>query len=119
MGPLLLRRRIGSPWRKSSCIRTALHPSSTPTRLPRWGPRGRAALLLPHMLPGILGRRALPAGRIAVLGATMDLHHGLQASGPDSLPWLSSARILAPPKTWPRPAPAGKEEDRYESDSYV
>src|SRR5580704_14068525 len=55
----------------------ALHPSSSPTRLPRWGPRGRAALLLPRILPGILGRRALPAGRIAVLGATMDLHHGL------------------------------------------
>jgi len=27
--------------------------------------------------PGILGRRALPAGRIVALGATMDLHHGL------------------------------------------
>src|SRR4029453_8016717 len=26
----------------------------------------------------ILGRRALPAGRLAVLGATMDLHHGLR-----------------------------------------
>jgi hypothetical protein len=26
--------------------------------------------------PGILGRRALPAGRIAALGATMELHHG-------------------------------------------
>src|SRR5688572_21106137 len=29
--------------------------------------------------PGILGRRALPAGRIAGLGATRDLHHGLLA----------------------------------------
>ena len=27
--------------------------------------------------PGILGRRALPAGRIVALGATIDLHHGL------------------------------------------
>src|SRR5437762_12555834 len=26
---------------------------------------------------GILGRRALPAGRLARLGATPDLHHGL------------------------------------------
>src|SRR2546427_751288 len=27
--------------------------------------------------PGILGRRALPAGRLARLGATPDFHHGL------------------------------------------
>src|SRR6476646_8096832 len=27
--------------------------------------------------PGILGRRALPAGRLARLGATSDFHHGL------------------------------------------
>ena len=31
----------------------------------------------PSNTPGILGRRALPAGRIVALGATMDLHHGL------------------------------------------
>src|SRR3954452_4129399 len=31
----------------------------------------------PSNIPDILGRRALPAGRLAVLGATMDLHHGL------------------------------------------
>src|SRR6266852_9110642 len=31
---------ISSPWSKSSCIRRAMHPRSTPTRLPRWGPRG-------------------------------------------------------------------------------
>ena len=30
-----------SPWWKSGCIRPALHPVSTPTRLPRWGPRLR------------------------------------------------------------------------------
>src|SRR5712664_2339694 len=30
--------------------------------------------------PGILGRRALPAGRLARLGATPDFHHGLLAS---------------------------------------
>src|SRR6266850_2576856 len=30
---------LGSPWRKSGCIRRAIHPRSTPTRLPRWGPR--------------------------------------------------------------------------------
>src|SRR5712692_1518456 len=38
----------------------------------------------PSNTPGILGRRALPAGRIAALGATMDLHHGLQ--GPMAQP---------------------------------
>jgi hypothetical protein len=31
----------------------------------------------PSNIPDILGRRALPAGRIAGLGATSDLHHGL------------------------------------------
>src|SRR5205085_10937553 len=31
----------------------------------------------PSNIPDILGRRALPAGRLTVLGATMDLHHGL------------------------------------------
>src|SRR5713226_1470598 len=30
----------------------------------------------PSNIPDILGRRALPDGRIAALGATMDLHHG-------------------------------------------
>jgi len=31
----------------------------------------------PSNIPDILGRRALPAGRLAVLDATMELHHGL------------------------------------------
>ena len=31
----------------------------------------------PSNMPDILGRRALPAGRLARLGATRDLHHGL------------------------------------------
>jgi len=30
-------------------------------------------------IPDILSRHALPSGRLAVLGATMDLHHGLLA----------------------------------------
>src|SRR5207237_5191533 len=30
-------------------------------------------------IPHMLGRRALPAGRLAVLGATAELHHGLLA----------------------------------------
>src|SRR5437867_13296037 len=67
---------LSSPWCNSICIRAALHPSSTPTRLPRWGP-GRGGVAPPSHTTGMLGRRALPAGRIAALGATMDLHHGL------------------------------------------
>ncbi|HLG56658.1 MAG TPA: hypothetical protein VI485_15070 [Vicinamibacterales bacterium] len=34
----------------------------------------------PSNTPGIFGRRALPAGRLARLGATRDFHHGLLAS---------------------------------------
>ena len=34
----------------------------------------------PSHISDILSRRALPTGRLAVLGATMDLHHGLLAS---------------------------------------
>src|SRR5262245_5003746 len=33
----------------------------------------------PSNIPDILGRRALPTGRLGVLGATMDLHRGLLA----------------------------------------
>src|SRR5712691_7468679 len=52
-----------------------MHPRSTPTRLPRWDPAGCVA---PRSnTPGILGRRALPSGRLARLGATPDFHHGL------------------------------------------
>src|SRR4030095_16138684 len=42
----------------------------------------------PSNIPDILSRRALPSGRLAVLGATMDLHHGLLAQPPelDDLP---------------------------------
>src|SRR5712691_3390694 len=56
-----------------------MHPRSTPTRLPRWGPR--PGCVAPRSnTPGILGRRALPSGRLARLGATPDFHHGLLAS---------------------------------------
>jgi hypothetical protein len=51
-----------------------------------------AALLLAQIR--ILGRRALPAGRLARLGATPDFHHGLL------VPWkrdaLHKARSAAP-----------------------
>src|SRR4029077_4229014 len=36
----------------------------------------------PSNTPGILGRRALPPGRLAGLGATPDFHHELLAQGP-------------------------------------
>jgi hypothetical protein len=39
--------------------------------------RAGAALLLPQIWPDILGRHALPAGRLARLGARLDFHHGL------------------------------------------
>src|SRR5437899_2054830 len=64
-----------------------MHPRSTPTRLPRWGPR--AGCVAPSSnTPGIatpprkpraagapvLGRRALPTGHVAGLGATPGHH---------------------------------------------
>src|SRR6266851_3426013 len=48
-----------------------------PQRGCRVGDPGPGGVAPPSNTPGILGRRALPAGRIAALGATMDLHHGL------------------------------------------
>ena len=41
-------------------------------------PRGlRCSSLTYSRIPDVLGRRALPAGRLASLGATPDLPHGL------------------------------------------
>jgi hypothetical protein len=40
-----------------------------------------AALLLLQIQPGILSRRALPAGRLGALAATPAVHHGLLAAG--------------------------------------
>src|SRR5438034_2816979 len=40
--------------------------------------------------PGILARRALPSGRIATLGATLDFHHGLLTA-------LAAAMLVAAP----------------------
>src|SRR6266566_8562856 len=36
----------------------------------------------PSHIPDMLGRRALSSGRLAALGATLDLHHGLPGSLP-------------------------------------
>src|SRR5712691_4569695 len=55
---------FSSPWRKSR-----RHSTGAASRL--------AALLLPQILPDILGRRALRSGRIAGLGARRGLRHGL------------------------------------------
>src|SRR5438874_11683405 len=48
-----------------------------PQRGCRVGDPAPGGVAPPSNIPDILGRRALPAGRIAALGATMDLHHGL------------------------------------------
>src|SRR5437899_3311279 len=58
--------------------------------------------------PGILGRRALPAGRLARLGATPDFHHGLltrcgpclRRDGLETVPYrfLAPCAGLAPPR---------------------
>ena len=50
---------------------------SPPQRGCRVGDPGAGCVAPPSNTPGILGRRALPAGRLARLGATPDFHHGL------------------------------------------
>ena len=52
---------------------------SPPQRGCQVGDPGPGGVAPPSHTPGMLGRRALPGGRIAALGATMDLHHGLLA----------------------------------------
>jgi hypothetical protein len=51
-----------------------------PQRGCRVGGPGSGCVAPRSNTPGILARRALPAGRIAALGATLDFHHGLLAS---------------------------------------
>src|SRR5437867_3808748 len=48
-----------------------------PQRGCRAGGPGASGVAPPSNTPGILSRRALPAGRLARLGATPDSHHGL------------------------------------------
>src|SRR4029077_17975283 len=52
---------------------------SPPQRGCRVGDPGAGCVAPPSNTPGILGRRALPAGRLTRLGATPDFHHGLLA----------------------------------------
>src|SRR5438093_10496612 len=55
-----------------------MHPRSNP---PRWktrgGDPGAGCVAASSNTPGILGRRALPPGRLAGLGTTPDYYHGL------------------------------------------
>src|SRR5207247_4238708 len=48
----------------------------------------------PSNTPGILSRRALPAGRLARLGATPDFHHGLLTGGAGSRTPLGAIRLF-------------------------
>src|SRR5438128_10055588 len=48
-----------------------------PQRGCRVGGPGAGGVAPPSNTPGILSRRALPAARLARLGATPDFHHGL------------------------------------------
>src|SRR5213078_467076 len=57
----------------SSGAASLLHPNTAAAL----GTPALAALLLPHILPVCSVVAPCPAGRIAALGATMDLHHGL------------------------------------------
>src|SRR6266705_5602864 len=79
-----------------------------PQRGCRVGDPGSGGVAPPSNTPGILGRRALPVGHIAALGATMDLHHGLLAA---------QARTTAPAKAQPAKAPvkapSAKEPARF------
>src|SRR5436190_19655291 len=48
----------------------------------------------PSNTPGILSRRALPAGRLARLGATPDFHHGLPAPEPERISFNRDVRPI-------------------------
>jgi hypothetical protein len=59
-------------------------------------------LLLPQILPGILGRRALPARRLTRLGATPGFHQGLLAARQGSrVARVTSHRWTASPAAVP------------------
>ena len=73
--PALFTRRFEAQLHWQPVVQVQLHSTGDASPL--------AALLLVQILPSILTRRALPAGRLARLGATPDLHHGLlDATGP-------------------------------------
>ena len=65
--------------RRFSCDRVALPLAARGESLAAFDGRCIPAgcVAPPLNTPGILGRRALPAGRLARLGATPDFHHGL------------------------------------------
>jgi 4-amino-4-deoxy-L-arabinose transferase-like glycosyltransferase len=83
------------PWRFGASGRSSLsEPASVGLTArgespPAFGGRciPRGCVAPPSNTPGILGRRALPGGRIARLGATPDFHHGLLRVGPTRGAW--------------------------------
>src|SRR5712691_4769270 len=75
---LIVSLLIGAPQRGTPCaLARAARAESLAAFDGRCIPGGCVAP--PSNTAGILGRRALPAGRLARLGATPDLHHGLLA----------------------------------------
>src|SRR5438034_5255260 len=83
---------------------------SPPQRGSRVGDPGSGCVAPPSNIPDILGRRALPAGRIAALGATMELHHGLLALALvvacaflQSSLGAQQAKMPASPMSYPQP----------------
>src|SRR5688500_6834782 len=63
----------------SDGVSATLTPAARGESLAAFDGRGIPAggVAPPSHTPGMLGRRALPAGRLARLGATPDFHHGL------------------------------------------
>src|SRR5262245_2063318 len=63
--------------------------------------------------PGILGRRALPSGRLARLGATPDFHHGLLAALLVIAGLTAGGRAQTPDRTPLAPSPIGWKQAAY------
>src|SRR6266850_4057002 len=81
--------------------------------------------------PGILGRRALPSGRLARLGATPDFHHGLLTAetaeiaetyfslrAPRALRFLSSSAATTPGRERRRRSPTSAAGRRRKSPAH-
>src|SRR5436190_24035385 len=84
-----------------------------PQRGCRVGDPGAGGVAPPSNTPGILSRRALPAGRLARLGATPDFHHGLLGEGCFARGSAEGARAAGPAG----PQGSGKPNPKYVTDS--
>ena len=82
-------------WRNPRCIRAALHPGWTL----------RSALLPRSNSAAILPRRALPAGRLAALGADAGFRHGLAAPTATTPQTVPPPAPASPRPPWPTPRP--------------